>query len=131
MLECPPLTELVFPLASLVRPPLTERHGLDESSGAAGAVWFLYGAELVASERILAGHDVSDGGLVTTLLEMAFAGNCGLSVDLKNRIDGAAIEAMLRAYAGTLERQALRTPDQLPLPHLAIPNDVPEPTEPA
>ncbi|HZD05487.1 MAG TPA: phosphoribosylformylglycinamidine synthase subunit PurQ, partial [Longimicrobiales bacterium] len=32
--------------------------------------------------RITAGHDRSDGGLVTTLLEMAFAGNCGLSVDL-------------------------------------------------
>jgi len=30
----------------------------------------------------LAGHDRSDGGLATTLLEMAFAGNCGLDVDL-------------------------------------------------
>ncbi|XP_074926759.1 phosphoribosylformylglycinamidine synthase [Chelonoidis abingdonii] len=29
-----------------------------------------------------AGHDVSDGGLVTCLLEMAFAGNCGLQVEL-------------------------------------------------
>ena len=32
--------------------------------------------------RILPGHDVSDGGLVTTLLEVAFAGNCGLSIDI-------------------------------------------------
>jgi phosphoribosylformylglycinamidine synthase len=40
--------------------------------------------ELVAAEKIRAGHDVSDGGLVTTLLEMTFAGNCGLSVDLEN-----------------------------------------------
>ena len=31
---------------------------------------------------IRAGHDRSDGGLVTTLLEMAFAGNCGIEVDL-------------------------------------------------
>ncbi|XP_069840783.1 phosphoribosylformylglycinamidine synthase [Dendropsophus ebraccatus] len=32
-------------------------------------------------ERVLsAGHDVSDGGLITCLLEMAFAGNCGLDV---------------------------------------------------
>jgi phosphoribosylformylglycinamidine (FGAM) synthase-like enzyme len=31
-----------------------------------------------------AGHDVSDGGVVTTLLEMAFSGNCGLQV--RNRI---------------------------------------------
>lgn len=29
-----------------------------------------------------AGHDVSDGGLVTCLLEMAFAGNCGLQAQL-------------------------------------------------
>lgn len=31
---------------------------------------------------LLAGHDRSDGGLVVTLLEMAFAGNCGLDVDV-------------------------------------------------
>ena len=31
---------------------------------------------------IAAGHDRSDGGLITTLLEMAFAGNCGLEVEL-------------------------------------------------
>ncbi|MCL4533829.1 MAG: phosphoribosylformylglycinamidine synthase subunit PurQ [Bacteroidetes bacterium] len=30
---------------------------------------------------MLAGHDRSDGGLITTLLEMAFAGNCGIDVD--------------------------------------------------
>ncbi len=32
----------------------------------------------------LAYHDRSDGGLVVTLLEMAFAGHCGLDVDLLN-----------------------------------------------
>jgi len=29
-------------------------------------------------------HDRSDGGLIVTLLEMAFAGHCGLSIDLKS-----------------------------------------------
>ncbi len=29
---------------------------------------------------ILSGHDRSDGGLITTLLEMAFSGNCGLNI---------------------------------------------------
>ncbi len=38
--------------------------------------------KLVAEKKVTAGHDVSDGGLVTTLLEMAFAGNCGLNVEL-------------------------------------------------
>ncbi|KAI9915115.1 hypothetical protein PsorP6_008649 [Peronosclerospora sorghi] len=32
--------------------------------------------------HILAGHDRSDSGLILTLLEMAFAGNCGFDVDL-------------------------------------------------
>jgi phosphoribosylformylglycinamidine synthase len=38
--------------------------------------------QLVSENLILAGHDRSDGGLITTLLEMAFAGNCGIEVDL-------------------------------------------------
>lgn len=34
-------------------------------------------------DRVLcSGHDVSDGGLITCLLEMAFAGNCGIEVDV-------------------------------------------------
>jgi len=36
--------------------------------------------ELIEQEVILAGHDRSDGGLIVTLLEMAFSGNCGLDV---------------------------------------------------
>ena len=38
--------------------------------------------QLITDKRILAGHDRSDGGLITTLLEMAFAGNCGIEVNL-------------------------------------------------
>ena len=41
---------------------------------------------------LLAYHDRSDGGVITTLLEMAFAGHCGLEIHL----DGWA-EATLRA----------------------------------
>jgi len=36
--------------------------------------------ELMDSRKILAGHDRSDGGLVVTLLEMAFGGNCGIDI---------------------------------------------------
>ncbi|MDD3487370.1 MAG: phosphoribosylformylglycinamidine synthase subunit PurQ [Candidatus Moranbacteria bacterium] len=39
--------------------------------------------ELIDKGLILAGHDVSDGGLIVTLLEMAFAGNCGFSISSK------------------------------------------------
>ena len=37
---------------------------------------------LVADDKLLAYHDRSDGGLITTLAEMAFAGNCGVSVHI-------------------------------------------------
>ena len=45
-----------------------------------------------AADLLLAYHDRSDGGAITTLLEMAFAGHCGLELHL----DGWA-EATLRA----------------------------------
>lgn len=37
---------------------------------------------LVAERKLLAYHDRSDGGLVAALAEMAFAGNCGVNVDI-------------------------------------------------
>lgn len=36
---------------------------------------------LIAEDRISAGHDISDGGIAVTLLEAAFAGNCGIQVN--------------------------------------------------
>jgi phosphoribosylformylglycinamidine synthase len=38
--------------------------------------------ELQTEGLLLAYHDRSDGGLITTLCEMAFAGHCGVDVDL-------------------------------------------------
>ena len=43
------------------------------------AVQTLIGEQLLAS-----GHDRSEGGLLTTILEMAFAGDCGIEVDLES-----------------------------------------------
>lgn len=37
---------------------------------------------LIEDELISAGHDISDGGLLTCALEMAFAGNCGIGLNL-------------------------------------------------
>jgi phosphoribosylformylglycinamidine synthase len=39
--------------------------------------------KLISENLILAGHDISDGGIITTLLEMAFAGNCGLNIRME------------------------------------------------
>ena len=50
----------------------------------AGRLARAFGAiqELLAAGLLTAGHDRSDGGLVTTLLEMAFAGDVGIDVDV-------------------------------------------------
>ena len=40
--------------------------------------------ELNGEGLILACHDRSDGGLLTTLAEMAFAGHCGLDIDIES-----------------------------------------------
>ena len=38
--------------------------------------------EMLANDWLLAYHDRSDGGLIATLCEMAFAGHCGLHIDI-------------------------------------------------
>jgi phosphoribosylformylglycinamidine synthase len=43
--------------------------------------------KMIDKDLILAGHDVSDGGLIVTLLEMAFAGNCGFSLLVNERFE--------------------------------------------
>ncbi|MDP1759616.1 MAG: phosphoribosylformylglycinamidine synthase subunit PurQ, partial [Thermodesulfovibrionales bacterium] len=40
--------------------------------------------ELISKDLILSGHDRSDGGLITTILEMAFSGNCGIEVEMQD-----------------------------------------------
>ncbi len=55
-----------------------EAPDLDDPARLAG----LFAAVQALRGQILAYHDRSDGGLLTTLCEMAFAGRCGLTVDL-------------------------------------------------
>jgi phosphoribosylformylglycinamidine synthase len=43
---------------------------------------FIAVQSMIDRDLILSGHDRSDGGLITTLLEMAFAGNCGIEIEL-------------------------------------------------
>ena len=54
--------------------------------------------ELIARGLISAGHDRSDGGLITTLLEMAFSGNCGLDLNLDG--SGTVFEALFSEELG-------------------------------
>ncbi|MGB0895505.1 MAG: phosphoribosylformylglycinamidine synthase [Parashewanella sp.] len=56
---------------------------------------------LVADKQIIAYHDRSDGGLFTTLTEMAFAGNTGLDVDL-SALQGTHLEKLFNEELGAV-----------------------------
>ncbi|MCG9745803.1 phosphoribosylformylglycinamidine synthase [Shewanella sp. Isolate8] len=56
---------------------------------------------LVADKALLAYHDRSDGGLFTTLVEMAFAGNTGLDVDL-SVLTGTHLERLFNEELGAV-----------------------------
>ncbi|KAJ6844156.1 putative phosphoribosylformylglycinamidine synthase, chloroplastic/mitochondrial [Iris pallida] len=41
--------------------------------------------EMLGERLISSGHDISDGGFIVSVLEMAFAGNCGVKLNLSSR----------------------------------------------
>ena len=65
--------------------------------------------QLIAKESIASGHDRSDGGLITALLEMAFAGNCGIDIDLPQ---GDAADPFAVLFAEELGLVLEVTPDK-------------------
>ena len=58
-------------------------------------------ADLRARKAVRAYHDRSDGGLFTTLCEMAFAGHCGLDVRLDS-LEGDVLPALFSEGAGAV-----------------------------
>ena len=50
--------------------------------------------------KILAYHDRSDGGLITTILEMAFAGHCGIDLNLNK--DDESIKFLFNEELGAV-----------------------------
>jgi phosphoribosylformylglycinamidine synthase len=62
---------------------------------------FLVVQDLIDAGTILAGHDRSDGGLAVVLMEMAFAGNCSISVVVPETHSGAGeINTLFNEEAG-------------------------------
>ncbi len=57
---------------------------------------------LNARGRLLAYHDRSDGGLIVTLCEMAFAGRCGVNIDLHLPSGADAIAALFAEELGAV-----------------------------
>ena len=54
---------------------------------------------LFAANKILAGHDVSDGGLITCLLEMAFAGISGININITHK-EGKVLDILFAEEVG-------------------------------
>ncbi|UAN60406.1 MULTISPECIES: phosphoribosylformylglycinamidine synthase [unclassified Serratia (in: enterobacteria)] len=57
--------------------------------------------QLVADRALLAYHDRSDGGLLVTLAEMAFAGHCGVEVDIQ-ALGSDALAALFNEELGAV-----------------------------
>jgi phosphoribosylformylglycinamidine synthase len=68
--------------------------------------------EQLRSGTLLAYHDRSDGGLLVTLLEMAFAGHCGLALDLSS-LPGEPLAKLFAEEVGAVLQVADDTLDGL------------------
>lgn len=68
--------------------------------------------DLIDERSILAGHDRSDGGLVVTLLEMAFGGNCSIDVTIPSS-DASEIEVLFNEEAGLVMEVATSDVDRI------------------
>jgi len=73
----------------------------DMDSAADLKAFFTLVQEFLARGKLLAYHDRSDGGLLATLLEMAFAGRCGLDVQLSG-VPGDALGKLFNEEAGAV-----------------------------
>lgn len=54
---------------------------------------------MLIDDKILSGHDVSDGGLITCILEMSFGGISGIDVNIKHK-SGTPIEILFAEEVG-------------------------------
>lgn len=54
----------------------------------------------IDKDYILSGHDRSDGGLITTILEMAFAGNCGVEINFQQNDHIESLPLLFSEEAG-------------------------------
>ena len=69
---------------------------------------------LNADGKLLAYHDRSDGGLFVTLAEMAFAGRCGLDIDISG-LQGNTLEVLFNEELGAVIQVAAAEADSIRL----------------
>ncbi len=66
--------------------------------------------KLIKEERILAGHDISSGGMITTLLEMCFSQlTLGLSIDLTAISEADTVKLLFAENSGIIFQSADET----------------------
>ncbi len=66
--------------------------------------------KLIKEERILAGHDISSGGMITTLLEMCFSQQAlGLSIDLTPISEADTVKLLFAENSGIIFQSADET----------------------
>ncbi|MFU8830805.1 MAG: phosphoribosylformylglycinamidine synthase [Wenzhouxiangella sp.] len=75
---------------------------------------FLTTQALLRDDRVLACHDRSDGGLLVTVLEMALAGHCGVSLNLDKSGD-TTLQALFNEEPGLVLQVRAEDVDELRL----------------
>ncbi|GAB1598507.1 phosphoribosylformylglycinamidine synthase-like [Argonauta hians] len=58
--------------------------------------------QCISEKLICSGHDISDGGLITCALEMAFAGNCSMHLHFENTLNSPALELLFAEELGLI-----------------------------
>lgn len=69
-------------------------------------------AELIAAGLVQSAHDCSDGGVLVTAAEMAFAGRVGLDIDLDAVPTAGSLDELVAAFAETPSRYLLEVAPQ-------------------
>lgn len=62
--------------------------------------------DLIEKRMIMAGHDRSDGGLASAVLEMAFAGNVGVTFDVSGVAGSSTLESLFHEELGLVMQVA-------------------------
>ncbi|XP_069680466.1 phosphoribosylformylglycinamidine synthase isoform X2 [Periplaneta americana] len=60
---------------------------------------FIATQKLIRASKVIAGHDISDGGIITCLLEMAFAGISGIKINITHK-EGKALDILFAEELG-------------------------------
>ncbi|XP_036360685.1 phosphoribosylformylglycinamidine synthase isoform X3 [Octopus sinensis] len=58
--------------------------------------------QCISDRLISSGHDISDGGLITCALEMAFAGNCSMHLHFENTANDPPLELLFAEELGLI-----------------------------